>query len=122
MLTRIAWAVGAVSVTTMAAAAQLDLTTWTLDNPYDRWLVSFPTTGRDETSWIARQTRSGVNGMSRWRTPSGESASMTAFAIAGAAPIVPASPTPFTPIGFEGDGVTVIPITYAGMSDARGSA
>src|SRR5437867_1729684 len=27
---------------------------------------------------IARQTRSGVNGMSRWRIPSGDSASMTA--------------------------------------------
>ena len=64
---------------------------------------------RPPFSWIARQTRSGVNGRSRWRMPSGESASTTAFAIAGVAPIVPASPTPFTPSGFEGDGVSVLP-------------
>jgi hypothetical protein len=41
------------------------------------------------------------------RTPSGESASQTAFTMHGVEAIVPASPTPFTPIGFTGDGVTV---------------
>src|SRR5207244_13052795 len=61
---------------------------------------------RPSFSRIARQTRSGVNGRSRWLIPSGDSASMTAFAIAGVEPIVPASPTPFTPSGFEDEGVS----------------
>ena len=50
-------------------------------------------------SRIARHTRSGVTGMSRWRTPSGASASLTAFSSAGSAPTVPASPTPLAPSG-----------------------
>src|SRR5207247_658426 len=57
---------------------------------------------------IARQIRSGVSGMSRCRMPSGESASITALAIAGVAPMVPASPTPLIPIELLGDGVTVL--------------
>src|SRR5215475_1668926 len=71
-------------------------------------------------SLIARHTRSGVKGMSRWRIPSGASASTTAFAMAGVAPIVPASPTPFTPSGLEGEGVSVLPRTKSGTSAARG--
>src|SRR5262249_46860710 len=39
-------------------------------------------------SLIAAQIFSGSNGKSRWRTPSGESASITAFAMAGVAPMV----------------------------------
>src|SRR6266436_8599062 len=46
--------------------------------------------------WTSFQMRSRLNGMSAWRTPKGESASATALASAGVAPIVPASPTPFT--------------------------
>ena len=48
-------------------------------------------------SWIARQTRIGVTGMSTWRTPRRFRASTTAFCTAGVEPIVPASPMPFTP-------------------------
>ena len=47
----------------------------------------------------ARQTRSGVRGMSMWRTPRWESASMTAFCTAGMAPMVPDSPKPLAPSG-----------------------
>ena len=39
--------------------------------------------------------------------PSGASASITALAIAGGHPFVPASPTPLAPSGFNGVGVTV---------------
>ena len=39
--------------------------------------------------------------------PSGDSASTTEFTTAGEQPMVPASPTPFTPSGFTGDGVIV---------------
>ena len=43
---------------------------------------------------IARQTRSGVAGISMWRTPNSESASTTALTTAGRAPTQPASPQP----------------------------
>src|SRR3954451_3757456 len=56
---------------------------------------------------MAFQTRSGLRGISMWRTPSDDNASHTAFTMQGVEPMVPASPTPFTPIGFTGDGVTV---------------
>jgi hypothetical protein len=39
--------------------------------------------------------------------PSGDSASHTAFTRHAADAMVPASPQPFTPSGFTGDGVTV---------------
>src|SRR2546429_7054040 len=48
---------------------------------------------------ISFQIFSGVSGMSMCRTPSGESASTTELTTAGEHPIVPASPTPFTPSG-----------------------
>ena len=54
------------------------------------------------------QTTSGLMGISMWRTPYGASASTIAATIAGVAPIVPASPTPFAPSGFTGDGVSVL--------------
>jgi hypothetical protein len=50
-------------------------------------------------SWRIRQTFSGVIGMSMFRTPRCQSASTTAFAIAGGAPTVADSPTPFAPSG-----------------------
>src|SRR5262249_21547106 len=53
---------------------------------------------------IARQIFSEVNGKSRCRPPS---ASLTALAMAAGAPTVPDSPTPLTPSGFKGEGVTV---------------
>ena len=39
--------------------------------------------------------------------PIGRRASTTAFMTAGVEAMVPASPMPFTPIGLEGEGVTV---------------
>ena len=56
---------------------------------------------------IAAQTRAGVAGMSMWRTPRWLTASMTAFWVAGAAPIVPASPMPLAPSGFMSVGVSL---------------
>src|SRR5262245_28417717 len=53
------------------------------------------------------QSFSGRTGVSTCVTPNGESASTTALTTAGVDPIVPASPTPLTPIGLTGDGVTV---------------
>ena len=50
-------------------------------------------------SWRIAQTLSGVIGMSMFRTPRCHRASTTAFAMAGGAPTVADSPTPFAPIG-----------------------
>src|SRR5262249_26320905 len=69
-----------------------------------------------------RQTFSERIGISMFVTPNGASASTTAFTTAGVEPIVPASPTPLTPRGFTGDGVTVRPNSNSGKSCARGSA
>jgi hypothetical protein len=77
---------------------------------------------RARASRIARQTRSGVTGMSRWRTPSGASASLTAFSSAGRAPTVPASPTPLAPSGLTLVGTSWWPTSKGGMSSARGIA
>ena len=68
--------------------------------------------------WISFQIFCGVSGMSMCRTPNGESASTTEFTTAGEHPIVPASPTPFTPSGFTGDGVSVWLLSIHGMYDA----
>jgi hypothetical protein len=51
-----------------------------------------------------------------------DSASLTAFATAAVEAIAPASPTPFTPIGLTGDGVTVSSSSRFGSHAARGSA
>ena len=59
--------------------------------------------------------------MSMCRTPKGASASMTAFCTAGVEPMVPASPMPFTPIGFDGLGVTVDAISKLGTSAEEGT-
>ena len=53
------------------------------------------------TSSIAVQTRSGVAGSCTSVTPRCERASTTALMTAGAAAIVPVSPTPFTPSGLS---------------------
>src|SRR2546427_10272854 len=68
------------------------------------------------------QTFSERTGISIFVTPNGANASTTAFTTAGVEPIVPASPTPLTPSGFTGDGVTVRSNSNSGKSWARGSA
>ena len=50
-------------------------------------------------SWRMVQTFWGVSGISMWRTPRCHKASTTALAIAGGAPTVADSPTPFAPSG-----------------------
>src|SRR5258708_23761224 len=71
---------------------------------------------------MALQTRSGLIGISMWRTRRWESASITAFWTAGPAPIVPPSPTPFAPNGFRSVGVASATVTNAGNSAALGIA
>src|SRR4051794_19296735 len=71
---------------------------------------------------IARQTRSDVVGISMCRTPRCETASTTAFCTAGVAPIVPASPIPLTPNGFNGLGVAMSTNVKSGSSAALGNA
>jgi hypothetical protein len=59
--------------------------------------------------------------MSMLRTPAWASASMTAFTYAAGEPTVADSPTPFAPIGWCGDGVTVSPSSNGGVSHDPGS-
>ena len=61
--------------------------------------ISQPRSYTALAAWIARHTRSGVAGISIWRTPNSASASTSAFATAGIAPTQPASPAPLTPSG-----------------------
>ena len=68
---------------------------------------------------MAFHTRSGVHGRSTWTTPSGASASSTALCSAGVATTVPDSPTPFTPSGFQGDGVSISIVSNATSSVAE---
>ena len=75
-----------------------------------------------DASLMARQTRSGLIGMSMWRTPRWESASITAFWTAGPAPMVPPSRTPFACNGFRSVGVASGTVTNAGSSAALGIA
>ena len=70
----------------------------------------------------AFQTFCGVYGMSRCRIPTVLSASFTAFATAAVLAMQPASPTPFTPSGLTGDGVTVSSSSNWGNQAARGTA
>src|SRR2546423_979834 len=67
-----------------------------------------------EAASIARQTRSGVRGVSRWRTPRWLRASITAFWTAGIDPTVPDSPIPLAPRGLNGVGVSVLDASYGG--------
>src|SRR5437773_12395844 len=66
-------------------------------------------------------TFSGVIGMSRCVTPRCRSASTTALAIAGGAPTVADSPTPFPPNGWCGEGVVVLSVSQWGVSSAVGT-
>ena len=61
----------------------------------------------DSASRMALQTRSGVHGMSRCRTPRWLRASTTAFCTAGVEPTVADSPMPLAPSGLSGVGVSV---------------
>src|SRR6266508_2895861 len=72
-------------------------------------------------SCIARQTRSGVAGMSMSVTPYGASASITALITAGVDAIVPVSPTPFDPRGWVGLGADVRSSSNDGVSAAVGT-
>ena len=54
-------------------------------------------------------------------TPRWRSASTTAFAIAGGAPTVADSPTPYAPNGWCGDGVTVLSVSQFGDSSEVGT-
>jgi hypothetical protein len=69
---------------------------------------------------MASQTRDGVSGMSACLMPYGLRASTTALTIAGGEPTVADSPTPFAPMGWWGDGVTVCPVCQSGTSSAVG--
>ncbi len=68
----------------------------------------------------ACQTLSDVSGMSMFRTPACQSASMTAFTYAAGDPTVADSPTPFAPIGWCGEGVASSPRSNSGVSQAVG--
>ena len=67
---------------------------------------------------MARHTCADVSGMSAWRT---WIASSTAFTTAAGDPTVADSPTPFTPSGWWGYGVTVSPSSQLGHSIDVGS-
>src|ERR1022692_4059157 len=56
------------------------------------------------------------------RTPKWLSASTTELTMAGDAPMVPASPTPFTHSGFTGEGVHVWALSIHGIMLALGTA
>ena len=66
----------------------------------------------------ARHTAWGVAGMAMSSWPR---ASVTALMTHAGAAMAPASPQPFTPIGFDGQGVTVMSTVNDGRSSARGS-
>ena len=71
---------------------------------------------------MASHTRSGLVGMSMWRTPRWDTASITALCTAGVAPIVPASPMPLTPSGLRWVGVAMSTSVKLGSSAADGNA
>src|SRR6185295_16359271 len=73
-------------------------------------------------SWFARQTRYGVAGMSMWRMPYSESASMMALTSEGSEPAQPASPQPLTPSGLVVAGAGWLAVANSGVSAARGMA
>src|SRR5260370_13716023 len=69
---------------------------------------------------IARQTFSGVAGMSIWAMPSGLSASTTALLMAARAPTLPASPAPLTPKGLVLVGTGFSSVSKEETPSARG--
>src|SRR5207248_2952524 len=70
----------------------------------------------------ACQIFSGVRGVSIWRTPTWDRASITALAMATGAASVGNSPMPFAPRGFMGDGVSRVSRVNAGVVLALGKA
>src|SRR6266540_1322086 len=99
-----------------------------LDRVLDRLRDLVVELGRDHVlsppsaaSSIARHTRSGVAGMSSSSTPRWDRLSIRAFMTAAGAAIVPVSPTPFTPSGFVGLGVSVRASSSDGSSAALGT-
>ena len=70
---------------------------------------------------MARQTRSGVQGIGTSSMPIGRSALTMAFTTAGVDAIVPASPTPLTPSGLVVAGVSVRSVVKCGRSAADGT-
>ena len=70
----------------------------------------------------ACQILSGVRGVSIWRTPTCDSASITALAIATGAASVGNSPMPLAPRGFRGDSVSTVSRVNAGVVLALGKA
>ena len=72
-------------------------------------------------SRISSRNRIGVIGSPSTFTPNGRSASSTAAAIAGGAPIRPPSPPPLIPNSVNGDGVSTWPTRmFAGTSFSVG--
>src|SRR5437763_4991791 len=100
----------------LAVAEQLDRV---LDGL--RHLVVERSRDHRRTSSSARQTRSGVAGIEMSSIPSSASASTTAFITAAGAAIAPVSPTPFTPSGLVGLGVSVRWSSQRGNSAADGT-
>src|SRR5262249_2401597 len=70
---------------------------------------------------IRRNNRSGVTGSSLISMPSGDSASLTAFAIAAGEPIVPPSPMPRKPPSVVGDSDSRWTTRIGGISHADGT-
>src|SRR6201999_263348 len=73
-------------------------------------------------SWIARQMRSDVMGMSISVTPHSASASSTALIRQARLPAQPASPQPLVPSGLDFAGEGGSPTAMFGTSPARGIA
>src|SRR5579862_3602925 len=71
-------------------------------------------------SCIARQTRSGVAGISMWLTPKSESASTIALMTTPRAGVVPPSPAGRMPSGWVGDGTSESSVAKNGTVSARG--
>ena len=59
--------------------------------------------------------------MSMWVIPRCDTASITAFWMAGVEPIVPDSPMPFAPSGLRGLSVSVLDASKLGSSLAAGT-
>src|SRR5271166_1974043 len=73
-------------------------------------------------AWMARHTRSGVAGISMWRTPSSESASTMALMTPASAGVVPPSPPERTPSRLVGEGTSLSAVFSSGKMSARGIA
>src|SRR5260370_451808 len=71
---------------------------------------------------MARQTRSGVAGISMWVTPNSASASTTALITAPSAGVVPPSPAGRMPSGCVGLGTSLSSVAKKGRVSARGIA